>query len=239
MPLHVSSTCAHHQEVKIALNSIWYHHTYRCDDSDEDSPHRLPCSQQSDTGPYDDPDEGNPHRLPCSQQSDTGPYDDTDEDNPHRLPCSQQSDTGPYDDPDEGSPHRLPCSQQSDTGPYDDPDEGSPHQYAASVRTRVRTSQFSPSSSVYFVPPTSIFVRGTGRLHPSFCTLSAHLLRGPLTGPLPSKPPHKISFECGSSGPCNVTNPIKSLHPNISVLKEEYPSATHITLLASDSPHSL
>ena len=29
MPLHVSSTCAHHQEVKIALYSLWYHHTYR------------------------------------------------------------------------------------------------------------------------------------------------------------------------------------------------------------------
>ena len=29
MPLHVSSTCAHHQEVKIALHSFWYHHTYR------------------------------------------------------------------------------------------------------------------------------------------------------------------------------------------------------------------
>jgi hypothetical protein len=28
-PLHVSSTCAHHQEVKIALRSLWYHHTYR------------------------------------------------------------------------------------------------------------------------------------------------------------------------------------------------------------------
>ena len=28
MPLHVSSTmCAHHQEVKIVLYSIWYHHT--------------------------------------------------------------------------------------------------------------------------------------------------------------------------------------------------------------------
>jgi len=27
MPLHVSSTCAHHQEVKIALCSLWYHHT--------------------------------------------------------------------------------------------------------------------------------------------------------------------------------------------------------------------
>jgi len=26
MPLHVSSTCAHHQ-VKIALHSLWYHHT--------------------------------------------------------------------------------------------------------------------------------------------------------------------------------------------------------------------
>ena len=31
MPLHVSSTCAHHQEVKIALHSLWNHHTYRCD----------------------------------------------------------------------------------------------------------------------------------------------------------------------------------------------------------------
>jgi len=28
MPLHVSSTCAHHQEVKIALHSLWYRHTY-------------------------------------------------------------------------------------------------------------------------------------------------------------------------------------------------------------------
>ena len=28
MPLHVSSTCSHHQEVKIALHSLWYHHTY-------------------------------------------------------------------------------------------------------------------------------------------------------------------------------------------------------------------
>jgi len=27
MPQHVSSTCAHHQEVKIALHSPWYHHT--------------------------------------------------------------------------------------------------------------------------------------------------------------------------------------------------------------------
>ena len=26
MPLHVSSTRSHHQEVKIALNSLWYHH---------------------------------------------------------------------------------------------------------------------------------------------------------------------------------------------------------------------
>jgi len=29
MPLHVSSTCAYHQQVKIALHSLWYHHTYR------------------------------------------------------------------------------------------------------------------------------------------------------------------------------------------------------------------
>jgi len=28
MPLHVSSTCAHHREVKRALHSLWYHHTY-------------------------------------------------------------------------------------------------------------------------------------------------------------------------------------------------------------------
>ena len=27
MPLHVSSTCARRQEVKIALHSLWYHHT--------------------------------------------------------------------------------------------------------------------------------------------------------------------------------------------------------------------
>jgi len=33
MPLHVSITCAHHQEVKIALYSLWYHHAYRCDDT--------------------------------------------------------------------------------------------------------------------------------------------------------------------------------------------------------------
>ena len=27
MPLHVSSTCAHRQEVKIVVYSLWYHHT--------------------------------------------------------------------------------------------------------------------------------------------------------------------------------------------------------------------
>jgi len=27
MPVYVSSTCGHHQEVKIALHSLWYHHT--------------------------------------------------------------------------------------------------------------------------------------------------------------------------------------------------------------------
>ena len=27
VPLHVSSTCGHHQEVKIVLHSLWYHHT--------------------------------------------------------------------------------------------------------------------------------------------------------------------------------------------------------------------
>jgi len=29
MPLHVSSTCAHHQEVKTAVHSLWYHQIYR------------------------------------------------------------------------------------------------------------------------------------------------------------------------------------------------------------------
>jgi len=33
MPLHVSSICAHYQEVKIALYSLWYLHAYRCDDT--------------------------------------------------------------------------------------------------------------------------------------------------------------------------------------------------------------
>jgi hypothetical protein len=33
MPPHVSSTCAHHQEVKVALHTLWYRHTYRCDDT--------------------------------------------------------------------------------------------------------------------------------------------------------------------------------------------------------------
>ena len=33
MPLHVSSTRAHHQDVKIVLYSLWYHHTYMCDDT--------------------------------------------------------------------------------------------------------------------------------------------------------------------------------------------------------------
>jgi len=33
MPLHVSSTCAHHQVAKTALHSLWYHHTYRFDDT--------------------------------------------------------------------------------------------------------------------------------------------------------------------------------------------------------------
>ena len=33
MSLHVSSTCAHYQEVKIALHSLWYYHTYRRDNT--------------------------------------------------------------------------------------------------------------------------------------------------------------------------------------------------------------
>ena len=31
MPRHVRAPCAHRQEVKIILYSIWYHQTYRCD----------------------------------------------------------------------------------------------------------------------------------------------------------------------------------------------------------------
>ena len=27
MPLYVLSTCAHHQGVKVALHSLWFHHT--------------------------------------------------------------------------------------------------------------------------------------------------------------------------------------------------------------------
>ena len=33
MPLHVSSTFAYRQEFKIVLYSLWYHHTYRSDDT--------------------------------------------------------------------------------------------------------------------------------------------------------------------------------------------------------------
>jgi len=33
MSVHVSSTCAHLHEVKIASHSLWYHHTYGCDDT--------------------------------------------------------------------------------------------------------------------------------------------------------------------------------------------------------------
>ena len=33
MPLHVSSISAHRQEAKIVLYSLWYHKTYRCDDT--------------------------------------------------------------------------------------------------------------------------------------------------------------------------------------------------------------
>jgi len=34
MPLHVSSICAHHQKVKIAFHSLWYHHTYKWPDDE-------------------------------------------------------------------------------------------------------------------------------------------------------------------------------------------------------------
>ena len=43
MPLHVSSTCAHHQEVKVVLYSFWFHHT-----------HRWPSRAQVERGPPDD-----------------------------------------------------------------------------------------------------------------------------------------------------------------------------------------
>ena len=33
MPLHVSRKRAHRQEAKIVLYNLWYHHTYRCDDT--------------------------------------------------------------------------------------------------------------------------------------------------------------------------------------------------------------
>ena len=33
MPVHVSSTSGYRQEAKIVLYSLWYHHTYRCDDT--------------------------------------------------------------------------------------------------------------------------------------------------------------------------------------------------------------
>jgi len=33
MPVHVSSTCTYRQEAKIVLYSLWYHHTYRCEDT--------------------------------------------------------------------------------------------------------------------------------------------------------------------------------------------------------------
>jgi len=31
MPLHVSSTCAYHQDVKIAVHNLWYRHTETCE----------------------------------------------------------------------------------------------------------------------------------------------------------------------------------------------------------------
>jgi len=39
MPLHVSSKCAHHQEVKIALHSLWYHQFLPPDDEHMYSKH--------------------------------------------------------------------------------------------------------------------------------------------------------------------------------------------------------
>ena len=31
MPLHISNTYAHHQDVKIAVHSLWYRHTEICE----------------------------------------------------------------------------------------------------------------------------------------------------------------------------------------------------------------
>ena len=46
MPLHVSSTCAHHQEVKIAVHSLWCHHTYRWPSR---ARAHVECKNKSDT----------------------------------------------------------------------------------------------------------------------------------------------------------------------------------------------
>ena len=108
------------------------------------------------------------------------------------LPCSQQSDTGLYNDPDEGSPYPVHNSQTLDPimtlmkAAHTNTTNGS------SARNRVMNSIFS----LQFCLPCAadfhfcMWYRETA----SFCTLSAHLVRGHLTGLFPPKPPHKISL---------------------------------------------
>ena len=57
MPLHVSSTCAHHQEVKIALHSMWYRHTYRWPSGARDEGPILDVYDDDDDDYYDDDDD--------------------------------------------------------------------------------------------------------------------------------------------------------------------------------------
>ena len=54
MPLHVSSTCAHHQEIKIALHNLWYHHTYRWPSRTQVEPVLSQPVQETATYRYDD-----------------------------------------------------------------------------------------------------------------------------------------------------------------------------------------
>ena len=52
MPLHVSSTRAHRQEVKILLYSLWYHHTW---DARSEKYQNLWCTvHETVTYRYDD-----------------------------------------------------------------------------------------------------------------------------------------------------------------------------------------
>jgi hypothetical protein len=44
MPLHVSNTCAHHQGVKTALHSLWYHHSCRWPSRAQGIPEAVYCN---------------------------------------------------------------------------------------------------------------------------------------------------------------------------------------------------